>query len=67
MDIATAIEQLDELAENWPAEAWVFAAPGGLYVMRRGEDYARVMTASGGVDPEYIVACIAIPSDGGDW
>jgi hypothetical protein len=35
--------------------------------MKKGPDGNSVMTPSGGVDQNYIVANIDISNDGGDW
>ena len=61
-----AIRALERLARTWPQSLWLFAAGERLRVMRLvgGE---RAITSQGGVDPDYIVADITIPCDGGDW
>lgn len=62
-----AIRLLREIAESWPSSLWLFAADSCLYIMRCGEDGKHVMDQTGGVDQDYIVDNINIPSDGGDW
>lgn len=63
----STIRALKALARDWPDGLWVFSADGALNVMRTGPSGERVMLETGGVDPEYIVDSIKIPSDGGDW
>lgn len=65
-----AIAALKRLAARWPDSLWLFSAGGALNVMRRDEDGERAFTRMTGndvVDPEYRVADIDIPNDGGDW
>ncbi len=62
-----AIRTLENLAESWPKTLWLYSASGTLNVMRVNEDGQRAYTPGGGVDPDYIVADIEIPNDGGDW
>jgi hypothetical protein len=61
------VARLKRLARDWPKSLWLFSGDGTLHVMRAGPDGERVETASGGVDPEYSVATIDIPADGGGW
>jgi len=63
----TAIKRLNELANGWPRGLWIYSADGRLYVMRCGKDGEQVMNGWGGVDQDYVVDTISIPSDGGDW
>ncbi len=63
-----AVRTLQRLVKRWPESLWIFAAGSDLTVMRYGDDGRRMMTESGGVDPDYIVQSIdGIPCDGGDW
>lgn len=62
-----ALSALARIAKRWPKSLWLWAASGSLHVMRCGEDGKRVMTSIGGVDPDYSVASIPLPCDGGDW
>lgn len=62
-----AIAALKRLAKKWPKTLWLFAAPGGLHVMRRGDDGDHVRRKNDSIDPEYILESIDIPNDGGDW
>ena len=64
-----ACAALMRAAANWPPSLWLWSADGDLYVMRTNEKGERVYTRGdrGGVDPDYIVARIEIPNDGGDW
>lgn len=65
-----AIKCLQRLARRWPESLWLFSASGQLNVMRLRQDGER---ASGGdnaqdaYDPDYCLATIDIPNDGGDW
>lgn len=65
-----AIATLQRLARRWPKTLWLFSASGSLNVMRLRQDGER---ASGGenakdaYDPDYCLATINIPNDGGDW
>jgi len=63
-----AIATLKRLADRWPASLWIFAGGDGqLSVMRLDGNSKKAVTNSGGFDPEYVVADIDIPSDGGAW
>ena len=61
------ITRLEILARNWPKTSWIFVASGEFYVMSTDPEGKRVYIEKGGVDPRYIVKCINIPCDGGDW
>lgn len=62
------IEDLKRIAKRWPRTLWLYSASGSLHVMRTGEDGEPVKKLAGdGVDPNYSVATIDIPNDGGDW
>ncbi len=75
-----AIRALKRLAKKWPKSLWLFVT-GTVHVMRCGEDGERVYipiedgylrgpgesSQGGGVDPDYMVTTIKMPSDGGDW
>lgn len=61
-----AIRTLRSLAKRWPKTLWIFAT-GDFNVMRVGPRGERVMTGSGGVDPDYCVTSVEIPNDGGGW
>lgn len=62
-----AIRALQRLARIWPEDLWIYAEGGSLHVMRLTAEGERGITGSGGVDPEYIVESVVIPSDGGGW
>jgi hypothetical protein len=63
-----AIAALQRLAKTWPKTLWLFAGDGArISIMKVDERGKRVMTASGGTDPNYRVATAEIPNDGGDW
>ena len=64
---ARAIAALHRVEKVWPKGLWVWSADHILYVMRRGPDGEHVITSNGGVDPDYVIDTIGIPSDGGDW
>jgi hypothetical protein len=61
---------LNRLEKGMPPDLWIFAADGGLWLMRCDENGERAYVPgwnSGGVDPAYIVESYRVPSDGGDW
>jgi hypothetical protein len=62
-----AIRALDSLAKKWPETLWLFSASGSLKVMRYGPNGEQMITYTGGMDANYVVATINIPNDGGDW
>lgn len=62
-----AIASLKRLAKRWPKSLWLFSTSGSLHVMRRGPDGGHAHKSHGGVDPDYVLATIDIPNDGGDW
>ncbi|ESZ60515.1 hypothetical protein NL532_24360 [Mesorhizobium sp. C120A] len=62
-----AIRALRRLAKTWPKSLWLFSASGSLCVMRADEGGGHIHTKDGGIDPDYILADIDIPNDGGDW
>lgn len=63
-----AINSLKRLAKKWPESLWLYSASGTLHVMRAGENNEQVaLEIGGGIDPDYSVATIHIPNDGGDW
>lgn len=61
-----AIELLKKAARHWPESLWLFSASGTLNVMKRDDNGKRVMDGYG-YDPNYVIAIIDIPNDGGDW
>ena len=62
------IRRLKRLEKDWPEDLWIFANGQNLYILKVGEDGERVMTGpNGGVNPDYIVVALNIPSDGGDF
>ncbi len=64
---AAAIAELKRLAKRWPKSLWLFSASGTLHVMRCAEDGTIATLPTYGVDPDYSLATVAIPNDGGDW
>lgn len=65
---AKALQFLHKASQGWPASLWLYSGgEGDLNVMRCKPDGTPAMTPSGGVDPDYIVRTIPIPSDGGGW
>jgi len=66
-----AIKSLQRLAKRWPASLWLFSASGALCVMQADENgEARKgggAQSADGMDPDYCLATINIPNDGGDW
>lgn len=66
-DEQRAVRSLRRVAKNWPSTLWLFSASGQLHVMRRDTNGDRAKLQNGAMDPDYIVASIDIPNDGGDW
>jgi hypothetical protein len=62
-----SIDTMRRLARRWPRSLWLFSASGRLHVMRADEDGGHIHTPTDGVDPNYALATIDIPNDGGDW
>ena len=65
-----AIATLRRLSRRWPKSLWLFSASGILCVMRTRQDGQKAMggfNANDGIDPDYCLATIDIPNDGGDW
>lgn len=65
-----AIATLRRLANRWPKTLWLFSASGQLNVMRLRQDGQKAMGGDAprdAVDPDYSLATIDIPNDGGDW
>lgn len=63
----SAIRRLQSLAKDWPDTLWIWCADGILYVMEKEGVEKVYKGAVDSVDPDYILARIKIPSDGGDW
>lgn len=63
----TAIAALKRLAKKWPPSLWIFADGQSLSVLKTNDQGDRVMTRLGCVDPDFEVASLDIPNDGGDW
>jgi hypothetical protein len=61
-----AIRDLTSLSKKWPKTLWLYSAGGTLHVMR-SKHGQHVFTSSGGIDPDYSMATIAIDNSGGDW
>lgn len=61
-----AVEILTRLSQDWPPQLWLFAGAGSLHIMRTQPDGKRAMR-DGAVDPDFRVAAVTIPCDGGDW
>lgn len=69
-DERRAIATLQRLARRWPKSLWLFSASGQLNVMRLRQDGQRALggdNAPDAADPDYVLATIDIPNDGGDW
>ena len=66
-DERKAINALKRVAKTWPKSLWLFSASGTLCVMRCGRDGEQVKLNTQGVDPDYVLARVDIPNDGGDW
>ena len=65
-----AINNLKRLALKWPKTLWLFSASGTLHVMKTGKNGEHVVIPglyNGGMNPDYSIANINIPNDGGDW
>lgn len=61
------IEALQKLNANWPKDLWCFSNGQALYLIRK-KDGRRVMTSTGAVDADFIVASFGgIESEGGDF
>jgi hypothetical protein len=61
-----AIRKLKQVAANWPETLWLYSGNGTLNVIRVNEEGHRA-TDCGAVDHNYVVDCIDIPNEGGDW
>ena len=61
------IAKLKRLEKTWPKTLWIFSASGILNIMKVGDNGEHIYTSQGGVDPEYVVGEVNVPSDGGDW
>jgi hypothetical protein len=63
-----AIVDLKTLAKRWPKSLWLFTN-GTCNIMRTGNDGERVYLPSpyDGVDPDYYIDTLDLPTDGGDW
>lgn len=66
-DERAAIATLKRLAKRWPKSLWLFSGSGSLCVMRSLQDGSRAHLPGDGMDPDYCLATIDIPNDGGDW
>ena len=65
-----AIATLKRLAKRWPDSLWLFSASGTLNVMRLRQDGEKARggdNAPDAFDPDYCLAPLDIPNDGGDW
>ena len=62
-----AINQLKRIEKTFPDSLWLFSASGTLCVMKKDEDNKRVYDSTGTVDRHYVVDCIDIENEGGDW
>lgn len=62
-----AIASLKSLAKKWPDSLWLYAADGGLWVMKKDGYGRHAINASGGVDPDYAIEIVRLEADGGDW
>jgi len=61
-----AIKLLRKLEAIWPETLWLFV-DGNIHVVRL-VSRERVVTSSGGYDPECVIETITdIPCDGGAW
>lgn len=63
---AQMIRALVRLSRRWPASLWLFSASGALHVMRAGPDGEHVKIGDRN-DPDFVLATVKIPNDGGDW
>lgn len=59
------LSRLKRLSREWPEGYWIFVA-GGVHLMRYNDEGQRAYKG-GGVDQDYVVGSVNIPSDGGDW
>jgi hypothetical protein len=62
-----AIAALQRIAKKWPKSLWLFSASGSLCVMRTLQGGEHATERHGEIDPDYHLATIDIPNDGGDW
>lgn len=60
------VRRLRRVIADMPPDVWLFA-DRDLHVMRRGENGEHVMTLSGGVDQEWVLAGILEACEGGGW
>lgn len=68
VDVNRFVRRLKRLEKDWPENLWCFANGQKLYVLETSPNGERMMTdRDGGVDEDYVVAALDIPSDGGDW
>ncbi len=61
------INNLNRLAKKWPKSLWLFCDGNGVRVMRCGKNGEHVITSTGAMNPDYMLASINIDNDGGDW
>jgi hypothetical protein len=69
MTINTWMDRMDKLLKSCPPGYWLFAAGGGLHVMKY-DSGGKVMTDKFGcMDPKAIVGnkLTGVYVDGGDW
>ena len=60
---------LKKLENTMDDGMWLWAADGGIYLMRcKDKKGTHAMTPNGGVDPDYVIHWfLRIDADGGDW
>lgn len=58
---------LQKLNDRWPDNYWLFAAGGGLILMKKEQGH-HVFIERGSANPNYEIAKYhGIDADGGDW
>jgi len=61
--------RMQECLNDCPNGHWLFAADGGLYLMKYNSDGARMLIEGGAMDPNAVVGkkLTGPEIDGGDW
>jgi hypothetical protein len=64
-------DRLSAVLAEQPRDTWLYVGAGSLHLMRCGprRAHAHAVTASGGIDPDYVLASLTgrLDIDGGDW